>query len=131
MALFGVTSGCIVIVVTRYRRVFFCEAGDYVHPKRHSTASTPLIYRPMTPLSGDSIEPPILAVEQRQRRGVILVAVILLLTSLCYLRMQTLSAWILNSSFHVLTTSITSDRIILIVVIVFGATSYSRAENGI
>jgi len=39
----------------------------------------------------------------------ILVAVILLLTSLCYLRIQTLSAWILNSSFHVLTaTSITS-----------------------
>ena len=41
----------------------------------------------------------------------ILVAVILLLTSLCYLRRQTLSAWILNSSFHVLTaTSITYGK---------------------
>ena len=39
----------------------------------------------------------------------ILVAVILLLTSLCYLRIQTLFAWILNSSFHVLTA--TSMRI--------------------
>ena len=38
----------------------------------------------------------------------ILVAVILSLTSLCYLRIQTRSAWILNSSFHVRTaTSIT------------------------
>jgi di/tricarboxylate transporter len=36
---------------------------------------------------------------------VILVAVILLLTSLCYLWIQTLSAWILNSSFHVLTAT--------------------------
>ena len=35
----------------------------------------------------------------------ILVAVILLLTSLCYLRRQTLSAWILNSSFHVRTAT--------------------------
>ena len=35
----------------------------------------------------------------------ILVAVILLLTSLCYLRRQTRSAWILNSSFHVLTAT--------------------------
>jgi len=33
------------------------------------------------------------------------VAVILLLTSLCYLRIQTLFAWILNSSFHVLTAT--------------------------
>ena len=40
---------------------------------------------------------------------VILVAVILLLTSLCYLWIQTLFAWILNSSFHVLTA--TSMRI--------------------
>ena len=32
-------------------------------------------------------------------------AVILLLTSLCYLRTQTRSAWILNSSFHVLTAT--------------------------
>jgi len=45
---------------------------------------------------------------------VILVAVILLLTSLCYLRRQTLFAWILSSSFHVLTaTSISSDPISL------------------
>ena len=35
----------------------------------------------------------------------ILVAVILLLTSLCYLRRQTRSAWILNSSFHVRTAT--------------------------
>ena len=35
----------------------------------------------------------------------ILVAVILLLTSLYYLRIQTRSAWILNSSFHVLTAT--------------------------
>ena len=35
----------------------------------------------------------------------ILVAVILLLTSLCYLKIQTRSAWILNSSFHVLTAT--------------------------
>ena len=41
---------------------------------------------------------------------VILVAVILLLTSLCYLRIQTLSAWILNSSFHVLTATSMSSR---------------------
>ena len=41
--------------------------------------------------------------------GFTLVAVILLLTSLCYLRLQTLSAWIPNSSFHVRTaTSIRS-----------------------
>ena len=41
----------------------------------------------------------------------ILVAVILLLANLCYLRIQTLSVWILNSSFYVLTaTSITNDR---------------------
>ena len=32
-------------------------------------------------------------------------AVILLLNSLCYLWIQTLSAWILNSSFHVLTAT--------------------------
>ena len=38
-------------------------------------------------------------------RLVILVAVILLLTSLCYLWIQTLSAWIPNSSFHVLTAT--------------------------
>ena len=39
----------------------------------------------------------------------ILVAVILLLTSLCYLRRQTLSVWILNSSFHVrIATSMTN-----------------------
>ena len=35
----------------------------------------------------------------------ILVAVILLLASLCSLRRQTRSAWILNSSFHVLTAT--------------------------
>ena len=42
---------------------------------------------------------------ERLVRGLILVAVILLFTSLCYLRIQTLSAWILNSSFHVLTAT--------------------------
>jgi MFS family permease len=41
----------------------------------------------------------------RDGSSLILVAVILLLTSLCYLRRQTLSAWILNSSFHVLTAT--------------------------
>ena len=35
----------------------------------------------------------------------ILVAVILLLTSLCYLKIQTRSAWILSSSFHVRTAT--------------------------
>jgi hypothetical protein len=37
--------------------------------------------------------------------GFVLVAVILLLTSLCSLRRQTRSAWILNSSFHVRTAT--------------------------
>ncbi|PSP50752.1 hypothetical protein BRC60_04705 [Halobacteriales archaeon QH_1_68_42] len=37
-------------------------------------------------------------------------AVILLLTSLCHLRIQTLSAWIPNSSFHVLTATSISPR---------------------
>ena len=51
------------------------------------------------------------AASQENRVVLILVAVILLLTSLCYLRIQTLSTWILNSSFHVLTaTSITYDK---------------------
>ena len=45
------------------------------------------------------------------RRLLILVAVILLLTSLCYLRRQTLSAWILNSSFHVLTATSIKPRL--------------------
>jgi len=43
--------------------------------------------------------------------SLILVAVILLFASLCYLRIQTLSAWILNSSFYILTaTSIRSRK---------------------
>ena len=41
----------------------------------------------------------------------LLVAVILLLTSLCSLRRQTRSAWILNSSFHVRTATSKYHRI--------------------
>ena len=49
-----------------------------------------------------SIRPP---ARPQLRPQFILVAVILLLTSLCSLRRQTRSAWILNSSFHVRTAT--------------------------
>ncbi|PSP83209.1 hypothetical protein BRC83_07500 [Halobacteriales archaeon QS_1_68_17] len=47
----------------------------------------------------------------RVESGETVVLVILLLTSLCYLRRQTLSAWILNSSFHVLTATSIKPRL--------------------